>query len=369
MTPQKLQLESPVVYQQKSPVVRCEKLDLSRVNEKVNNTENEYQLQSTKRKIGKSSKLTRLGKFKRGILPKYKIREDYLRPSKRSQVKQRKIILPKRKKIITDQDCSVTLNDKSIYQKAINVMAALKIKQKYDSAKSNHNISTDNKKNIDVNNKENAATKIEKRLSVDQKDNEDIEKVEFDNESSPSLKKSITTRSRSRYNIQNNTNSETDKDIDQDNVALSELCNRKGVISPNEPILQETRKRLRSSEDSFEIPNKRLLRSSVNHNNANATANNNNTDAHMISPKNTYTSVEANKSRKVIVKSSTTTQESGISDNTIISNETEKHDSNTIEDNNPKQSILCVMIEKYGVQTVKYCVNKFSGKFYFKFCM
>lgn len=217
-------------------------------------------------KVKKTTKLTRLEKLRKKLLPKSKIRRALTPPIRK--VGRRKQLLFK--KNLTEHYSVAAINNKAAFEKAVKVMAELKAKEKINILNVTENKTLDKKcdesfgKDGNIRNTSQSDNPVSRKNSVDcALDNQKLSPVNktsatnldaFHNHSiSPN---SITTRSRSRRlssSLLNNSDAPNTIIL----PATSPQVKSSGIIE-----IEDRRHLKRVASDTIEIAPKRILRSS-----------------------------------------------------------------------------------------------------------
>lgn len=367
----------------------------------IGNNEKEYVvIIENKHKNVKCKKLSKLDRFKKKLLPKNKIKQINA-PIRKLRSKAKPVLIKSR-----INGAEILLNNKSAYEKAVKVLAELKLKKLSDKKESSNGkvkkVGTDIEKseNKECNNN---------RVNLEGKSNEEdlndisiIKQPYVDlsgsklrkNEEKEKLQKDIMTTSpkKSECSISNadsptrsliNTRSRSKTkqyltvDVDVNNakckgvVPMSEVAEE---ISSECNKLVEGRRRLKrvASDDPF-VESKRILRSekarklSMNHTNVDDTILNMD-DNPVTLTKEANTKLSLTETNKNIHKLNRGINKPG--DENEVSNLNINTEQNTdvvfSPCCHPKDSILCKVIGKFGKVKIKYSAQKIPGEYLVK---
>ncbi|XP_059060428.1 uncharacterized protein LOC131853531 [Achroia grisella] len=300
-------------------------------------------------------KLTKLDRFRRKMLPKSKIRKELLQPrnprsrSKRlihykNIVKSNSTILNKSKS--NANDSSLTLNDKTIYENAVKVMSELKSKRP-DKFKCN--------RKLEVIHNEKNKSDVKKTIKSKKQKSKEVDTLQSVNIAADTP---VITRSRSKC-VQQSQIVDTNLDSISDNETLENYR------------IQERRKRLkRSSIDKPDVECKRMLRSSTrqlsidnNTSPQNESRIENNTElsgrTRDSRKRGNLDITKVTKSNKGVISYEDLEMFSEVSNVKVKTYQTKSAPLPDIT-SHPKESILCLMINKYSTSVVKHQTTKIS---------
>ncbi|XP_037877834.1 uncharacterized protein LOC101744334 isoform X1 [Bombyx mori] len=314
------------------------------------------------RKVVKSRKMTKLDKLKQKLLPKCKIKTN--EPlAKKLQLKPCKVLIPRIKRIVTDLDSSATLNNKDVYEKALKAMAELKAKnratepvEKIENSSNNKDIpktippnetSTlqENKKHIEADNQCSADINLDNNLPQYTKPQLIITRSR--SKSFGTTEEEVSVKTKSAQHEKNNSKFQDDKNENEENCVLSNLCRKR------------TRQNSDEKSNTEPVPCKRVLRSSASNIKLFQKQSDISNASESIKQVHSVELIE----KEIVKESFVTSPQSHKSVNKAVSSfssETEDMTKDVEECNepSPKESILCKMIQKYGVKSVRYCAKK-----------
>lgn len=362
--------------------------------DEIGNNEKEYVvIIENKHKNVKCKKLSKLDRFKKKLLPKNKIKQINA-PIRKLRSKAKPVLIKSRK-----NDAEILLNNKSAYEKAVKVLAELKLKKLSDKKESSNG--KVKKVGTDIGKSENKECN-NNRVNLKGKSNEDLNYISIIkqpyvdlsgsklriNEEKEKLQKDIMTTSpkKSECSISNadsptrsliNTRSRSKTkqyltvDVDVNNAKckgvepMSEVA--KEISSECNKLVEGRRRLKRVASDDPLVESKRILRSekarklSMNHTNVDDTIlNMDNNPVTLTKEANTKLSLtETNKNihklNRAINKPSVENEVSNLNINT--EQNTSCH---------PKDSILCKVIGKFGKVKIKYSAQKIPGEYLVK---
>ncbi|XP_050361957.1 uncharacterized protein LOC126781163 [Nymphalis io] len=346
-------------------------------------------LNNSKCKNVKHKKISRLEKFRKKLLPKSKIKRINV-PIRKLHTKSKVISVTKSKNL----DSELLENNKSAYEKALKVMKDLKLKKGTDEKQGAIHICNTKAKNIEKdsetnNNRNDSRCDFNEKYSPKNKSPIEIKQpivclspLPLDNLmgkdkqpkiNAPSPRKSqdillsmesspttniINTRSRTKSLQESLTSIQVNSDIYKYNEFTKE-CTKPA----------EGRKRLkRAASDNPPVECKRVLRSQnvreifidqVNAKEDYLATTHNILKSSNSSPRKKHFSQEENESQNILIKNISKSDElTGSSINT----NTKQNIDVTCPIINPKESILCIMLEKFGKTKIKYSAKKISDE-------
>ncbi|KPI93753.1 hypothetical protein RR46_12918 [Papilio xuthus] len=339
--------------------------DENDIDQNCNMHVDEEKSESPTKKVRKVIKLTKLEKWKRKLLPKSKIRRE-LTPPIRKDKKRKQII---RKKVIGDDSPKLAIYNNEAYKKAVKVMAELRDKEKNKTNTKPSVVKPLEKSNecqqeviivlskcddiIQKQTNEAVSPKHNKMNEETTAINNDLQKeTDLTIEKSPNSPP-VTTRSQRKRLISELFNSPK---VDKQDEHVESLLEKENSASP----VRRGQKR-RASDRSESTP-KRLLRGFATHESSLNKTDNSNTEVIKSPHKDSEPIVVRRTSRRLSSQNAKELKCSlsnlDVFTGTPLSENNEQQSCVPEQTMQPKDRILCRMLEKYARTSVKFQAKK-----------